>query len=172
MLFGFQYRYALHLFSDRVFVSVVRITEFRIFPQPLTAQTLTISSTSINACHDTTRPLPPPSSPGPPPIRLPSQNPHALHGLSLPAWIPATSLNLSSNNGVGNEKRNGKGVSKPTNAQNDVTVMQVAVVIEMPSRPRTEKGEEDGVQQNLVIGVACEAWDSSAYIHVAEGAIS
>ncbi|KAJ4473135.1 hypothetical protein J3R30DRAFT_3514906 [Lentinula aciculospora] len=138
--------------------------------QPLTAQKVTVPP-SINPDNDST-PLPPLYSP--PPVRRPSRNPNALHGLSLPTWLPATALTTSSsNNELDNSKRNGKGISRLTDS---ATVVQVAVVIAMPCRPGIPKvevaGEDECVQKNMEIGVACEAWDSSAHIRASEGELS
>ncbi|KAJ3987834.1 hypothetical protein F5890DRAFT_659576 [Lentinula detonsa] len=119
--------------------------------QPLTAKKIAVSSSSNNHVQ-------PPLLPPPSPIRRPSQNPHALHGLSLPTWIPAPSFNSPSSN---DEKKNGKGISTSTNLNDDATVLQVAVVITMPCRPTANGEREGGTQNNLEIGVTCEVLNSS-----------
>ncbi|KAJ3777793.1 hypothetical protein FB446DRAFT_716301 [Lentinula raphanica] len=117
--------------------------------QPLTVQEVMSASPLTNDR------LQPSLVPPPPPIRSASRNPHALHGLSLPSWIPAPSLNASGS-GSNDEKRNGKEPAIPSECV--TTAVQVAVMIAMPCQPmKVEREERDGCPRYLEIGVASES---------------
>ncbi len=107
--------------------------------QPLSAY---ISSTACNS-----------TKPPPPLVRGPSENRHAIHGLSLPTWVPAIPATAHEPT-----EKGGRGTPDTSSTPND-TLMQVAVMIAMPSRPR-EDSEVAAYSRKYEIGVAYEAWDS------------
>jgi len=123
--------------------------------QPLSARQVTGAPSSLASSHIT------PVLPSPPPIRLASQNPHAMNGLSLPVWMPVSSVSSNARNDH-NEKAQGKDDLRTT-----PTVMQVAVVIAMPRCPRTSALQEEGPEtrpRHLEIGLACEPWNTPTRI--------
>jgi len=129
--------------------------------QPLSSQTV---SSSIDFTL---------TSPSLPPVRRPSRNPQAIHGLSLPTWTAAATQALSTSVGVGQKELKGHGAVE----KHDTTTIQIAVLIAMPCRPRTgtrisdatEIDLEDDRPRLLEIGVACENWDSDSNIYMPKG---
>ncbi|KIK68797.1 hypothetical protein GYMLUDRAFT_54361 [Collybiopsis luxurians FD-317 M1] len=124
--------------------------------QPLTASKVTITIS---------RPLLP-LEPPPPPIRRPSSNPYAIHGLSLPTWAPSRVIPVHVNQG--NDKGKGKGSSTPKTIEDEITLMQVAVVIAMPRPPgdfsEDDKNTDEDHLKTLEIGIASQNWDNNTHI--------
>lgn len=129
--------------------------------QPLSSQTV---SSSIDFTL---------TGPSLPPVRRPSRNPQAIHGLSLPTWVPGATQALSTSVGVGQKEPKGHDAVE----KHDTTMMQIAVLIAMPCRTRTgtrishatEIDLEDDRPRLLEIGVACENWDSDPSISIPKG---
>jgi len=129
--------------------------------QPLSSQTV---SSSIDFTL---------TGPSLPPVRRPSRNPQAIHGLSLPTWVPGATQALSTSVGAGQKELKGHDAVE----KHDTTMMQIAVLIAMPCRTRTgtrishatEIDLEDDRPRLLEIGVACENWDSDPSISIPKG---
>ncbi|KAL0576395.1 hypothetical protein V5O48_005584 [Marasmius crinis-equi] len=84
-----------------------------------------------------------------PPIRLPSTNPNAIHGLSLPLWVPQQ---RASKEDVTENTADGK--------RQDEEVMQIAVLVEMPSDQGAEAERDESQLHEYQFGVAQIPWDA------------
>ncbi|KAF9269602.1 hypothetical protein L218DRAFT_1072421 [Marasmius fiardii PR-910] len=97
-----------------------------------------------------------PSSPSPGPIRMPSSNPIAYHGLSLPVWLPAQRERASKGEVVPDENADNGDASKGQD------VLQVAVLIAMPSQHKHDQKVSEADPPHMdeyQFGVARILWD-------------
>ncbi|KAJ8082970.1 hypothetical protein PM082_008830 [Marasmius tenuissimus] len=86
-----------------------------------------------------------------PPVRMPSSNPNAIHGLSLPVWV--------SQHRETKEERNDNDNDNTSGAQPGHDVMQVAILVEMPTQHREDiEGDEPRLHE-YQLGVAQLSWD-------------
>ena len=78
---------------------------------------------------------------------MPSTNPSAIHGLSLPVWVPHREVKEESND------------DDASSAQLAHDMMQIAVLVEMPSQQRGNNEGDESHLHEYQLGVAQLSWD-------------
>ncbi|KAK1226744.1 hypothetical protein PQX77_010289 [Marasmius sp. AFHP31] len=105
------------------------------------SQLLSVEKKSDENSSSNARPLPP--------VRMPSSNPNAIHGLSLPVWV--------SQHRETKEERNDS--DSTSGAQPGHDVMQVALLVEMPTQHRESIEGDESHLHEYQLGVAQLSWD-------------
>ncbi|KAG7095451.1 hypothetical protein E1B28_006195 [Marasmius oreades] len=98
-----------------------------------------------------------PAGSSPAPVRMPSSNPTAYHGLSLPVWLPAQrEREMASKDEAGPDETDNGCLPK------GFDILQVAVLVAMPSQHQHEKKaleDDPPLLQEYQFGVAQVSWD-------------